>query len=512
MAHAERRGKFWRARWQEPDGTRASESGFTSKTAALKYASKQEAKIEADVYTDRRAGQITLGEWVNEWFPAQDLELSTLETYRYLIEVIILPEFENKSLKWLEDHPAKVATWERGLSTEGGYLRSTGRAARSMLAVILNDAIPLHIKSNPATRKRGKGKKGQRRIAEAEKPEKVWPSTLQALLFAERCAMLSGDDSDFVLNIAIEYTGMRWSEATGLMPEFIAKKLIHIEWKLYELNGRFYLGRPKDGSIRDADIPPFLSALLEWQIDNRRAEKCSCRNEESPWCPGREYTFLTANGSHRNRSNYSERVVRPAADGWHPGRGGKWGRPAMPVLVDASAPFPGAPLPPWPPAVAGEPYTPPTGRGIQRLVLKDGFGRCRDCARSTELKLDGTLIRHKNGDDECPGSLQLPAEPPPLANWLPLLPGLTEHGQRHGHQVTLDDLNVRYVLQADRMGHEVPGMRGVYSHIAPEWRADLTDGLQRLWEDSLAERARLSPYSAVPLLNDLLADYRTGGV
>jgi hypothetical protein len=76
----------------------------------------------------------------------------------------------------------------------------------------------------------------------------------------------------------------------------------------------------------------------------------------------------------------------------------------------------------------------------------------------------------------------------------------------------LADLVAAGLLKRHRMGHEVPGMRGVCSHIAPEWRADLTDGLQRLWEESLAERARLSPYSAVPLLNDLLADYRTGGV
>ena len=62
-----------------------------------------------------------------------------------------------------------------------------------------------------------------------------------------------------------------------------------------------------------------------------------------------------------------------------------------------------------------------------------------------------------------------------LSNW-PLLTGLTEHGQRHAHQVMLDDLNIRYVLQAERMGHEVPDMRGIYKHIAPEWRVDLVNG------------------------------------
>ena len=69
----------------------------------------------------------------------------------------------------------------------------------------------------------------------------------------------------------------------------------------------------------------------------------------------------------------------------------------------------------------------------------------------------------------------------------------------------MDDLNIRYVLQAERMGHEVPGMRGIYTHIAPEWRVDLMNGLQRVWEKSLAERSRMSQRSAVPLLDGLLA-------
>ena len=51
-----------------------------------------------------------------------------------------------------------------------------------------------------------------------------------------------------------------------------------------------------------------------------------------------EYVFLAAGNAHHRRSNYSSRIVRPAADGWYPGRNGRYGSPYMPVLVDASAP------------------------------------------------------------------------------------------------------------------------------------------------------------------------------
>lgn len=176
----------------------------------------------------------------------------------------------------------------------------------------------------------------------------------------------------------------------------------------------------------------------------------------------------------------------------------------MPVLVDFSAPWPGVPLSPWPPAILGERYIPPTGRGIPRLAGKGGSGRCPGCNHTIQLRQDGTLIRHKKGAERCAGSGKQPNDPVPLASWLPLRFGLTPHGLRHGHQTWLDDLGVRYVLQSERMGHEVPGMRGVYSHITPRMRAELRESLQQLWETSLQERARFAGRSSVAVLDGLL--------
>jgi len=85
------------------------------------------------------------------------------------------------------------------------------------------------------------------------------------------------------------------------------------------------------------------------------------------------------------------------------------------------------------------------------------------CNRTIQLRQDGTLIMHKLDTERCVGSGTRPDDPPSLASWLPLCPGLTSHGLRHGHQTWLDDLDIRYVLQSERMGHEVPGMRGDYT-------------------------------------------------
>jgi hypothetical protein len=134
---------------------------------------------------------------------------------------------------------------------------------------------------------------------------------------------------------------------------------------------------------------------------------------------------------------------------------------------------------------------------------KDGSGRCPVCNRTISLRRDSTLIRHKIGAERYTGSEEPPGEAISLASWLPLRPGLTPHGLRHDHQTWLDDLGIRYILQSERMGHEVPGMQGVYTHISLRMRTELRDGLQELWETSLYERAGLSERSAVAVLDEL---------
>lgn len=80
---------------------------------------------------------------------------------RYVIEVHILPEFGHRPLRSLTTQ--EIAKWETGILTSC-LSRRTAREARSTLANVLADAVPRHIPTNPASRKRGKGHKGQRRI------------------------------------------------------------------------------------------------------------------------------------------------------------------------------------------------------------------------------------------------------------------------------------------------------------------------------------------------------------
>lgn len=65
--------------------------------------------------------------------------------------------------------------------------------------------------------------------------------------------------------------------------------------------------------------------------------------------------------------------------------------------------------------------------------------------------------------------------------------------------------------QSERMGHEVPGIRGVYSHVSPTMRTDLVAALQERWQAALRARVQIAPRSSVRLLNELLTAAVTEG-
>ena len=360
----------------------------------------------------------------------------------------------------------------------------------------------------------GAGVPGGAPMARARHGERRTRAAQRPALIAERLAVLTGRDEDFLFGITDGYTGMRWSEILGLAPDYVLSDYmdaaaLDIQWKLYEFGGHFYRGRPKDGSIRPADLPPFLAELLTWHKMQIKGRRCTCHKFEeaagpapgATWCTGGEYMFLSPGGSHYRRGPYGERYFHPAADGWYPERAH---RSARPVLIDTNASFPGQPLAAWPAAVPGEAFVPPTGRGIARFVSDPATARCAICRRAFPRRLDGLVISHKTNGDRCPGSGQVPGEDLAVASWAPIIKGLTPHGKRHGHKVWMDEDQIVDVLKSERLGHDEPGMRGVYSHVSQAMRDELKTALQARWNDSLRQRAAISPGSAVPLLNRLL--------
>jgi integrase len=339
---------------------------------------------------------------------------------------------------------------------------TSARHCRKLLALILGDAVTADLIARNAARipRRRGMTASEARAAAAEAEQEPWTDPLQALLIAERAALLSGRDEEFVQVITMQYTGMRWGEMTGLEASCVKPRSIRIWWQLAEVNGVFVKIPPKYGSRRTIDIAPFLWDLISTHLRTTEGRECSCdRSSGTPLCEGARHVFLgrakgepdgdnrnARRGVHQRRSGYAAWIFKPAAIGWYPQRSP---RPARPVPVTAE---------PWP----------------------------------------GLPVRGRNAYHRA------------QASWLPVLPGATPHSCRHGRETCMDGHGVQKVLRDLVMGHRTAGMEGVYAHITPESRAALIAADEADWHSSLAARAAISARSPLAVLDALLAPFRDG--
>ena len=194
-------------KYKLPSGIETSESGFETKAAALTWGRDQEARIREGRWTDPNAGKITVSDWIDRWMTLQDVGLSTVETRKYLIRRFIRPSFGASELGSLTTED--ITRWENSIPARTGVSRRVARDARAVLCTMLGDAAaakPPLIPYNPAIRPRNRGRRTGRKLDRG--PQRVWATPLQALLVAERAALLSGRDEDFTMVVTIAYTGL----------------------------------------------------------------------------------------------------------------------------------------------------------------------------------------------------------------------------------------------------------------------------------------------------------------
>lgn len=467
---------YYRARPIMADGTKGSYrygrdgKRFTTKTAALDYADEIEADIRRDKWQDPRSGDLLLEDWVNKWFPGQDIEDTTRDSYAWHIETHILPAFGKNALRSL--NTLDINTWELALSRRGANGKrvcgeASAASARTLLHTILEDAIRLGmIPVNPAARLRNRGRKSGRGDTAQEE---VWFTDLEAFLVAERCAALAGRPDDFIHLITLAYTGMRWGESIGLERKFFRLSSIRVEQQVYERRGVWVKKPPKDGSKRTIHLPPFLSDLLSQQMQRHGDGACSCGSQEKG-CGGGRYVFLPEDGDHERRSNFGRRRFRPAVDGRF---ADAKDRPGYPVLADiATVPWPGMVKRSWPAAVAGEEFAPPRRRGFWTYDPE------------THHMVSWGPVLGQSDDPDKRGKV---------------------HGLRHSHKVMLDELLVPSVVSEGRLGHKRRTIEAAYSHESPEMVRMVTEGLQARWERTLRQRAEMfGGRSSVPIVDELL--------
>ena len=310
MGYAEKRGDYWRGRFKISPGrygTVVDSNGagvrFRSRRDAERAANDAEAKTRNGGRPVRADARLTFGEYVNAWFARQDLALSTMENYRRSIEGHLLPAFQDYPVATIS--LGDVALWEKK-ERALGYADRSLRLWRTLLHLILADAVDEGLReSNPAARRRGRGRRAGR--SQKRGPEKVITDALGIVQLAERTALLSGRDDEFVAVVTLGFTGMRWGEMVGLETRYLRPDSVRVEWQLYELEAAMHRCPPKDDSRRTVFVPDWLSRLLTDHLTRTAPKPCSCH--------GHRYVFGgygTANGLARRAGPRLSDVARLA--------------------------------------------------------------------------------------------------------------------------------------------------------------------------------------------------------
>lgn len=478
-------------------GTVKDENGVV-----IRFATKREAKKAADdVETDIRRGhwrdtslaQETFAAYATRWYADLDLAASTMQNYRHHLEEHLLPFFGTMPLASIR--PSHVARWEKAENEV--YAVASVQTWRGTLHNLLESAVEERlIDVNPARRRRGRGKRAGR--TRRSMPPKVITDALGALLIAERTALLAGRDDEFVATILTFYTGLRWGELVGLEKKFVLAKNIAVNWQLYELDsGEIVRCPPKDDSIREIDMPEFLSLLLSEHIQRTDPRPCTCHG----------YTYIfRAHGAARATSGRRKAgplladIARHAKVSVgtvsnvlnHPERVREATRlrveKALAELEFTPTAEPLDHAPHWrrngfatwlfTPAASG--WFPQKAPYDARPVPVSG------------MVFPGTPIRGRNASsraDSC---------------WRPIAAKMTPHGLRHAHATTMEDLGTPKSLRDERMGHLDGSVSARYTQPKPEQRVRLCADLTDLWAAALEARQVMHPRSPVAVLDGLL--------
>ena len=69
----------------------------------------------------------------------------------------------------------------------------------------------------------------------------------------------------------------------------------------------------------------------------------------------------------------------------------------------------------------------------------------------------------------------------PAYGWEPIITGFRFHDLRHTHRTWMDEAGIAEALKSQRLGHQLPGIRGVYAHVTEPMHAPLRVALQDRW-------------------------------
>ena len=177
MAHAENRGDGWRARYKRPDGSRGSQAGFISETAAKNWGHDQESLIRRNTWIDPRDAETPFGVFAEEYLTAISPRLSeaTVAKYRSHLDNQLLPQW--RAWPMIGIFNSYIEKWVSELHED--YAEPTVSSIFATFSTLLNAAVRARIiPASPCS--------GIRVTSGEYAPERLVVSPVQALRAAMR--------------------------------------------------------------------------------------------------------------------------------------------------------------------------------------------------------------------------------------------------------------------------------------------------------------------------------------
>jgi len=419
----------WRCKYKAPPGHKPewlTESGFPTKKVAEEWGAEQEAAIRAGAWIDPVKLAMPFGKWVEIWKTANRRRPRTQSSRAYLLDKLLLPEWEHKPLKDV-NNVFTVQAWATRVSKpQGPHDPATVAQARSLLSSILSGAEDAgYIQTNKLF--------GRRILVGTDHTpddeEEVWAQPDEVHAMYQRMGGIHG-----LMMAADCYLGLRWGELAGLHRDNCLLK------REDRVDGRTLVRHviridPKVGALHEDPIELDEEGLAAWHAaEDARLEMCRTKGWKATRKKTPKSRLEVYLGPPKNK--YSAREVDVP----------EWLVKRLGDHIEA-----------WP---HEHPFSTPKGT----WWLRGNFS-----SRHLRPAADGR--------DEIPRKRGYAGR----VEWEPVLPGFTMRGARHTHDTWMKEDRVDRALRFATMGWVPKDIEGTYEHVTPEMRRHRLDCLTERW-------------------------------
>lgn len=246
-------GNRWSVRYRDSARRQHKKKGFTTKSAAVEWASKHViTAITEGTYTDPARARITIGELAQVWIDSHRSiwKPSNLRTMEISWRVHVAPVWEHRRLNTITH--SEVQSWVNDLANRKSasvVLRAFG---------ILRGIIDTAILDNRIVRSPLTGIALPRK-----KPRPRVYLTADQLLHLADC---SGEHRCLILVLGL--CGLRWGEATALTVLDIdfSRNRLRVNKSATKVGNEVIIGTPKSGRAREIPMPNLVRDALHKEI------------------------------------------------------------------------------------------------------------------------------------------------------------------------------------------------------------------------------------------------------